>query len=38
MVRGNPFFLKGKADSFALRAQNDKSFSFCKYIRRAAYF
>ena len=30
------FLLKGITDSFTLRVQNDKSFSHCKYIRRAA--
>ena len=28
-------FLRGITDSFALCAQNDKQFNYCKYIRRA---
>ena len=29
------FPFKGNTDSFTLRAQNDKPFSYCKYIRCA---
>ena len=28
-------FLKGITDSFVLRTQNDKSFSYCEYLWRA---